>query len=186
MLKITESSEYKSLKAEGAIFGGSAANMLSKKGTMRTEFVPIEVGDILVCPMEPVYGYTKRYGGFVLVHLLKGGDPKQASVYTLYPGTVVRTLFPVEKNEDGIYEQTGERPKNTGTLIKEIQKFGNYKEAFDNLKGKAIEVKDLQTFEVLRFGSTDETQERAVYELDIIEAKGKLKEFTEASVAEAW
>ena len=143
MLKITDSSEYKSLKAEGAVFGGSAASMLSKKGTMRTEFVPLEVDDILVFPMNPVYGYTKRFGGFVLVHLLKGGDPKEASVYTLYPGTVSRTLFPVEKNEDGIYEQTGERPKNSGTLVDEIKKYGNYKEAFDSLKGKAVKVQRL-------------------------------------------
>lgn len=180
MIQVKDSNLFKSLKSEGAIFGDAAAKLLSKRGTMRNEFTPLEKGDIIVFPSVPLYGYTKQYGAFVMVHILKAGKPENESTFQLYPGTIDRVLFPVEKDDEGIYQPVDDRPRNDGTLVDEIKKYGNYREALDAVAGKAAKVTDEDTYEVFRMGSREETQERSRYTLDFIEVSDALKPFTEA------
>lgn len=183
MIQIKDSSMYKSLKSEGAVFGKQAEQMLGKKGTMGNEFVPLELDDVIVMPLNPEYGYTKQFGGFILVHLLKGGDVNDASVYRLYPGTIDRTIFPVEQDDEGIYQpmDINPRPRNDGDVVSFVKGFGSWKDAFKGMAGKAFKIENVDNYEVFRFGSKTETQPRNRYTLTFVAVDDKIKPFTEPS-----
>lgn len=168
MIKIEDSALYKSLKASGVSFGPAARKFMGTKGTHDDEFVSFENDDIIVFPSKLTYGYTKQFGSFVLVHILKGGKPENAEVGQIFPRRFKHTAFPVEEN-DGIWERTPETPKSWGTAIQHIKSFGSYGDAFDAMAGKAVSVSNGMKYTVLRFGSKDETKDDWVYQLDFID-----------------
>lgn len=178
-MKIKETTLFKSESAGGTSFGDGAKKRMGQKGTMSNGGVSLAKGDVLVFPVQLTYGWSKRFGGFVMVWLLREGKVAQAEPYQCFPGTLKRTVFPVEQDFEGRYISTGVRPTNTGTVVAEINKHGDYASAFDALAGKAVEVKSVQAHTVLRFGSRDETQERNTYELDIIPLDSKWKDLAE-------
>ena len=182
MIPIKESSLYRSLESEGTIFGPQAEKKLSEKGTMSTDVTPLQKGDIIVFPYGLITGYSRRFGGFVLVHILKGGDPNEAQAFRLFPGSVKKTLFPVEADFDGNYVSTGIRPKNNGTLVDHVNSYGNFADAFKAMQGKAAKVTGEIPHTVLRFGTKDETREAYQHTIDIIEVTDELKPFTEMKV----
>ena len=133
------------------------------------------------------FGYSKQFGAFVLAYVLKNGDPKSSEIHQIFPGTIKRTLWPVEQNEDGAWERIRNvNPKNTGSAVDFVNKFGDFATVFDNLKGKGIKVISSDEHTVLRFGTKDETRQARVYELELVDKlDAKYDEFLEKELVNA-
>lgn len=184
---LSKSAVYDSLKASGNIFGDMARKMMKNKGTQGDNFLTLEADDLIIFPMTLRFGYSKQFGAFVLAYVLKNGDPKSSEIHQIFPGTLKRTLWPVEQNEDGIWERIRDiNPKNTGSAVDFVNKFGDFATVFDNLRGKGIKVLSSDEHTVLRFGTKDETRQARVYELELLDKlDAKYDEFLEKELVDA-
>ena len=182
MINLLETSEYRSMQASGVSFGRQAETMLGKKGVNENDFTTLELNDVVVFPQKSVFGFSKQFGGFALVWLLKGGNTNDARPFRLYPGTIDPFIDPVERNEEGIYERVGVRPlpRNYGDVITFIKGSGTYLEAFKGLEGKAFKVKSETEYKVFKFGSTTEVRDRNQQELEFVKVDDKLKAYVES------
>lgn len=182
---LSSSSVFSSLKAAGNIFNDTAKKMMAKRPTQSDNFLSLEPNDVIIFPLYLRYGYNKVYGSFVLGYVLKGGKTASAEIHQIFPSTIKRTLWPVEKDEEtGEWQRVRDvNPTNTGTAVEFANKFGNFSEVFENLAGKGIKVVEANEHTVLRFRSKDETRQASVYQLDLIEnLEDKYKEFLEQEV----
>lgn len=178
---LSKSAIYDSLKAAGNIFGDTAWKMMAKKPTQSDNFLSLEKDDLIIFPLSLRSGYSKQFGAFVLAYVLKGGDPKSLEIHQIFPGTIKRTLWPVERNDDGEWVRIRDiNPKNTGSAVDFANKYGDFASVFKNLQGKGIKVLSSDEHTVLRFGSKDETREARVYELELVDKlDAKYDEFLE-------
>ena len=123
---LSSSSVFNSLKAAGNIFNDTAKKMMAKRPTQSDNFLSLAPNDVIIFPLYLRYGYNKVYGSFVLGYVLKGGKPASAEIHQIFPSTIKRTLWPVEKDEEtGEWQRVRDvNPTNTGTAVEFANKFG--------------------------------------------------------------
>lgn len=117
-------------------------------GAVRSlENLGLEKGDKFTIP-EKFDVYEQKIGDnavqYIMVELANG------NAKPFYPSTFTKTR--TVYNTDGT--STGTRVSTKGSAAEEFRKHGNVQEAMDALRGKTLEVTDIEMIDTLRYGTT--------------------------------
>lgn len=117
-------------------------------GAVRSlENLGLEKGDKFTIP-EKFDVYEQKIGDnavqYIMVELANG------NAKPFYPSTFTKTRTVYNTNGTS----TGTRVSTKGSAAEEFRKHGNVQEAMDALRGKTLEVTDIEMIDTLRYGTT--------------------------------